>query len=106
MPNEFNFFKNKDLAKQIIDSQSQDNKQKIEQGWLGKFWGSASSIPHNIAALAILLLLLTGIAYTFFCFQIPSNNIGISIKDFWSIITPIITLSIGYLFGEKQKKID
>jgi len=69
-------------------------------GWLGKIWGVTSSVPHNIAALTIFVLLLFGIIYTYSCINIPSEKLSISIAGFWGIISPIITLSFGYLFGK------
>jgi hypothetical protein len=35
-----------------------------------------------------------------------TDKISLPIKDFWLIIAPLITLAIGYLFGDKSKKND
>ena len=84
----------------ISDAKLKHERQKInlEKGFLGGIWGVSSSVPNNIAALTITVLLLFGIIYTVIgCFKI------LSIKDLWTIITPMITLAFGYLFGEKHK---
>lgn len=104
MANQINLPKDKDLAKQVLDSQSEIARQRADQGALGEIWGSSTSIPNNIAALSIVILLITGITYTFIVLSQPDNQSGLSIKDFWAIIVPLITLAIGYLFGDKSKK--
>ncbi len=84
----------------IIKSAIQLENKRLDSGFLGKFWGTSSSIPNNIAAVLIVLLILAGICYTFLVIGSPNNKIPIAVKDFWSIITPPITLAIGYLFGK------
>jgi len=104
MANQINLPKNKELAKQVLDNQNEIERQRVEQGILGKIWGSSTSIPHNIAALSIIVLIITGIIYTYCCMSLKTEEISLPIKDFWAIITPLITLAIGYLFGDKTKK--
>lgn len=104
MANQVNLPKDKELAKQVLDNHNELEKQRVDQGFLGKFWGSSSSIPNNIAALAIIVLIATGIFYTYCTMNLGPDKISLPIKDFWAIITPLITLAIGYLFGDKTKK--
>ena len=104
MANQINLPKDKELAKQVLDTQNEIEKQKIHQGHLGKLWGSSASIPNNIAALSVIVLIVTGIIYTWCTMKMPADKIALPIKDFWSIISPLITLSIGYLFGDKPRK--
>jgi len=99
-----NLPKDKLLAKQVIENQSEIAKIKTERGWLGNIWGNSDKIPNNIAALFIIILLFTGITYTYCVFGLPSEKVTLSIKDFWAIIAPLITLAIGYLFGDKPSK--
>jgi hypothetical protein len=94
--------KDKELAKLYLDNEM--TKLRTEQGSLGKLFGSSASIPNNIAALTILILLISGIVYTFLVINKKPADIGLSIKDFWLIISPLITLAIGYLFGDKSSK--
>ena len=104
MINQVNLPKDKELAKQLLDSQNEIEKQKINQGFLGKIWGNSSSIPNNIAALSAVILITVGIFYTCAMMNTKTENISLSIKDFWSIISPLITLSIGFLFGDSNTK--
>jgi len=84
----------KDLASKVLDN----DREKSQNGWLGKFWGNPKTSPNNIAGFTIVLLLVLGIGWTAF-----SSNFD-DTKALWSIITPIITLALGYLFGEKSRK--
>lgn len=104
MASQINLPKDKELAKQVLDTHNEIESQRVAQGSLGGIWGNSSSIPNNIAAFAIVILILTGIVYTFCSMNSAPDRISISIKDFWAIITPLITLSIGYLFGDNTKK--
>jgi hypothetical protein len=104
MANQINLPKDKELAKKVLDNHNELERQRVVQGYLGKLWGSSSSIPNNIAALAVIVLIITGIFYTYSTMSLPTDKISLPIKDFWAIITPLITLAIGYLFGDKTKK--
>ncbi len=104
MANGFNLPEDPQLANKIIDSKHEISKKKVEHGFLGLVWGSSSSIPNNIAALTILILVFFGIIYSVQTVNTKQEALGFSIKDCWSIIIPIITLAFGYLFGEKTKK--
>ncbi len=104
MANQISLPKDKELAKQVLDNHNELERQRVDQGILGKVWGSSTSIPHNIAALSIIVLIVTGIFYTYGCMGLKTEEISLPIKDFWYIITPLITLAIGYLFGDKTKK--
>jgi hypothetical protein len=68
----------------------------LEYGWLGRCFGNARNAPVNIAGLTVVLLLGTGVAMLFF----ESKNMLSS--DYWKLITPILTLILGYLFGKKS----
>ena len=96
--NQRNLPKNIDAPKQVLKKRAKNGKRSLEQGILGKFWGSSFNIPSNIAALLIVLLTGTGIVYTFCVIGLPADKIPVTIKDFWTIIFPVITLALGYLF--------
>ena len=97
-------FQNERLAQQLLNHETENDKIKTERGWLGSIWGNSSSIPNNIAALLLVFSLITGIIFTICSINIPQEDKNISIKDFWSIISPFITLPLGYLFGIKKKE--
>lgn len=88
-----------------IELTKAETKNELDKhGILGKFWGISSSVPNNIASLVIIILIIFGIIFSCVLNSVEIKNQTLSIKEFWSIITPIITLSFGYIFGEKTKK--
>lgn len=87
-----NLPKDPTLSESILDKTLQDNKNLREIGFLGKFFGAGDGVKMNIAGLTILLLLAFGIFYT--CFKTDF--------EIWKIISPIITLSLGYIFGKSS----
>lgn len=97
-----NLPQDKELAHKVLDTDIEI--AKIEMGLLGRLWGNALSIPNNIAALSIVLLLMVGVGYTFLNFNKNTADISFSIKDMWATIMPFMTLSLGYLFGDYSSK--
>ena len=73
----------------------ESKKMDLESGWLGKFFGSPTHSPVNIAGLLIILLVLTGIVTSFVLGSM-------SPKDYWTTMTPLITLALGYVFGKQS----
>ena len=66
-------------------------------GQLGKFFGSPEIAPTNIAGFIGFLVILGGII-------IPFINPKVDFMDFWkTIVLPIVTLLLGYLFGKNSK---
>jgi hypothetical protein len=68
----------------------------LEAGWLGRFFGSGTTAPLNIAGLLVLLLGGSGVAVLFFQSAIPAG-------EYWKIIVPLLTLVMGYVFGKSSK---
>lgn len=87
----------------IIDKAFENNIMDKEIGFLGKFFGFGESVKLNIAGICILILLLIGIVYTFIYLFSNVNDKAIGITEFWSIITPLMTLTLGYIFGKNEK---
>ena len=92
-------------SQKFIDKTFEDNRHERELGKLGKYFGAGDSVKMNIAGLFIIVLLITGIVYTFsiLFLNTSSNPKAISITDFWGIIAPLITLALGFIFGKSQK---
>jgi hypothetical protein len=70
-------------------------KLKIDAGYAGQIFGSRSIPSVNIAAIFILILLVSGISFTVFNSLIPP-------KEYWSLISPLMTLALGYIFGKRE----
>lgn len=96
--------KDPETSQKIIDKTFESNNIDKELGKLGLFFGLGESIKMNIAGLTIIILLITGILYTLgiLCFNFSENKNVIGILEFWGIITPIITLILGFIFGKTQ----
>ncbi|WP_445454235.1 hypothetical protein [Flavobacterium sp. 25HG05S-40] len=94
---------NPETSHKIIDNTFEESKMNRELGRLGYFFGSGNSVKMNIAGLFIFILLMTGITYTgCILFAESQNPKAIGILEFWGIITPLITLALGYIFGKKE----
>lgn len=75
-----------------------------EIGYLGKFFGSGDSVKVNVSGFCIIVLLAIGIIYTvLYLFFASSDTKAAGIIEFWGIITPIVTLALGYIFGKSPK---
>lgn len=68
------------------------DERRLEAGVLGKLFGTGDNAAKNATSLLILLLVLAGIAAYFW-----RQDQG----AFFDIVVPIITLGLGYLFGQK-----
>ena len=94
------------VNKKIIDADLEETRikeesRKEERGFLGKVWGSIEHSSNNIAGLFIILLLIIGAAYTCCMFHDSPEN-HTKILEFWGMISPLLTLALGYLFGRGQ----
>lgn len=69
----------------------------LNHGALGYIFGGSESAPTNICGLTLTLLIIIGII---FCF----TNSKIEALEYWKTMAmPLITLILGYLFGQKPK---
>lgn len=94
---------NKHLIDATVEKHKLDTQDKKEErGLLGKLWGSIEHSSNNIAGLFIVLLLIIGSVYTFWMICIDACDTHTKILDFWGILTPMLTLALGYLFGRGQ----
>ena len=76
-----------------------DMKDK-DLGLLGRLFGGGLHASKNITALICLILLVVAVVFSFVVYFGDCNKDKL-IEYFWDTITPIITLSLGYLFGRK-----
>ncbi len=94
-----------EISQQYIEKTFEEGKLDRELGSLGKFFGSGKSIHVNIAGLVIVVLLIIGFLYTAcsLMMDLKGNEFAVGILEFWGFITPLITLSLGFIFGKKDK---
>jgi len=91
---------NNKLIDSAIKKVELDNDVRIkEQGYLGKFFGCKEHSARNIAGLLIFLLVFIAAVYTTIMIYCNYSDTHTQVLDFWNIVIPVITLSMGYLFG-------
>lgn len=96
---------NKHLIDATVEKHKLDTQDKKEErGLLGRLWGSIEHSSNNIAGLFIVLLLIIGSVYTFWMVCIDSCENHTKILEFWGMLSPMLTLALGYLFGRGQSK--
>lgn len=71
-------------------------KLDLEADFIGKFFGSKSNAPTNIAGIFVMSLVISGISVLFFSTTIQAG-------EYWKIIVPLLTLALGYIFGKGSK---
>jgi len=81
------------------DQQHEKDLLNTNLGTIGRLFGSAEHASKNITA-SICLLLILGIS-VISCWVYCTKQDMAFIKSMWTNISPIITLSLGYLFGKK-----
>jgi hypothetical protein len=90
----------KSNPKYFLDSRKLDLEEKkldyeMMPGWLGRVIGSSKNAGNNIAFAVVLAVIVAGIIASFF----PGDRV-----EFWKVIVPIITLALGYVFGQNASK--
>lgn len=81
--------------KKIKDRENSRKHERSKVGILGYLFGVSSCVPNNIAGLVVFLLLIYGVLYSFYFYE--EKDLG----NVWSIVSPMMTLALGYLFGKK-----
>lgn len=73
--------------------------EKIKLGKIGQLFGTGDNASKNITATICILLILGGAAVSFYAYAFKDDKDLVG--EIWGTIAPIITLSLGYLFGKK-----
>ena len=76
-----------------LDARRMDYEEN--PGWLGRVIGAPKNAANNIAFLAVFLDLIAGLIALAF----PSDRL-----DIWKTLVPIVTLTLGYIFGKNSGK--
>lgn len=92
---------NDELKTIVLNGNNNSRIQDKEAGIFGKFLGSNTKNASIHVALILCIILLTicifDMSHSFFT--------GKSItSDIWNLVFPIITLSLGYIFGKGDDK--
>jgi hypothetical protein len=100
MANRFELPQDTGLAKKVLDNESKKSELKIKAGWLGQFFGITNSVGLYIVGLICLILILVTTVYTFF--PDTSTSTSLSAERLWTIVLPVISTLIGYIFGSSK----
>lgn len=86
-----------------MQAQQHDQEKAMKNkdlGWIGFLFGTAENASKNIAALICLILIIGAMAFTYVIYNCgPDNSF---IETIWDIVLPVVTLSLGYIFGKKE----
>ena len=86
-----------------MQKQQHDHENGLKDkdlGWLGKFFGGENISSKNITAFVCGILLLGVVAFSIVIYCTDKEDTTF-IGQLWEHVIPIITLSLGYLFGKK-----
>lgn len=82
-----------------LDQEHERETLKKNLGLIGRTFGCAENATKNITAVICLCLIIGASIISIIVYY---HNQDISfVKSMWVNISPIITLSLGYLFGKK-----
>lgn len=90
---------NYDLSKQEKDNAHAQEQERIRIGRIGRLFGTGENASKNITATICILLIVGGAAVSLYAYAWKDDKELVA--NIWGAIAPIITLSLGYLFGKK-----
>ncbi|HTO69448.1 MAG TPA: hypothetical protein VMR31_06265 [Myxococcota bacterium] len=96
--NQFNLPEHPEVALRIVQNQGRERELELEAGLVGKFFGTGRNSGNGIAGVVAVLLVIAGLCYAFW----PPQGNGLAVLEFWKVITPLITASLGYIFGSSR----
>ena len=85
-----------------LQKQQHDHENGLKEkdlGWRGKIFGGEKISSKNITAFVCSILLIGVIAFSIVIYCKDANDKSF-IGQLWDYVLPIITLSLGYLFGK------
>lgn len=88
-----------DVQGKIVKSDYQHKNKKLSIGIVGKIVGCGDNVARNVAATSVLLFGLAGIVLMFWS---PLHDENEPLFEHWKYLTPLITASLGYLFGQMR----
>lgn len=85
------------MADKKYQHEANINNQAL--GWFGRLFGSQENASRNITGI-ICISFVAGATLTSLIVYFSKGDTAF-VKKMWEVICPIITLSLGYLFGKK-----
>lgn len=87
----------REVAGKLVDAQAQQAIKKLDRGGLGWVFGTKDHVPNNIAGTVVAICIISIVYLLLFSASFAEN------KDKIAVISPILTLFGGYLFGKNSK---
>jgi hypothetical protein len=84
----------KALARKVLDADSEHKSARLQQGWLGCFFGDQANKPGNIAGLVIILSMLAMLASVLL--PIAAD---VSRRELLVLFGGLATSALGFVFG-------
>lgn len=88
-----------DLSKQEKDNAHIQEIEKTKLGRIGRLFGTGDNASKNITATICILLIIGGAIVSLYAYAAKDDKELAG--RIWGVIAPIITLSLGYIFGKK-----
>lgn len=88
------------LSMQESQHKHEINIKNKDLGLIGCLFGNAENASKNIAALICLILIIGAIIFSCIIYNCGNNNDFI--ETIWQMVLPVVTLSLGYIFGKKD----
>ena len=88
-----------DLECKKLDQKHEQEIITRNLGWIGRTFGSTENASKNITA-TLCILLLVGVVIVSAIVYCNERDVN-KVVGLWDGVLPIITLSLGYLFGRK-----
>ena len=88
------------LKLQMAQHDQEAKMKNKELGWIGVLFGTAENASKNIAALISLILIIRSIVFSCVIYRSGADNSFI--ETIWQRALPVVTLSLGYIFGKKD----
>jgi hypothetical protein len=87
------------IAQAVLDNSLKEKQIARQYGALGWFFGcNPEVLPVYIGGMVAIISLLGALIYTFY----PSSSLPVA--DLWKIISPFISVVLGYILGAKSTK--
>lgn len=74
--------------------------RNMDIGKVGWVFGTSENSSKNIAAVICFILLLAVIGMSCWIYYMDKDKSFIA--NLWQLVLPVITLSLGYIFGKKE----
>ena len=91
-------FKQPTKTRTKVELATETEHKRMEMGFIGRLWGNSQNAPFNIAGVLLFLLVVIGGVLS-----VAHHDSVSEIGEIWKVLSPMIGLILGYLFGMSHK---